>query len=85
MAATFKGYSANPYTLSFSTTHMKVTYTEGGVAKSELFELHRTKPEGVFETAKTMTVTASNGQMFAYGIIPGAGRRSPIRYVSWPV
>ncbi len=84
MTTTFKGYTRCPYTLTFSATHMKVTYVENGKAKSELFELLRTKPEGVFETAETMTVTTDKGRVFAYGIIV-EGRTGPVQYVAWPV
>lgn len=68
------------WTVSFSATQMSITFPHhlSGEPMTNLFELHRTRPEGVFH--KTGTVTAKNGRVFAYGLIPG----DPVRYVAWP-
>lgn len=75
------------WTATFSATHMKVTYVDNqGAAKEELFELHRTQPEGLFvlrEGVDAVQVTAKNGRVFSLGMIPGKGDDKP-RFVAWP-
>lgn len=70
-----------PYTLKFNDTHMVICFTDRGVAKTQAFELHRTRPEGVFPRG-IYSVRTKAGRVLEYGGIP---RGLDIDWVCWPV
>lgn len=67
-----------PYSVQFSQTQMKINYRDDeGVDKTELFELHRTRPEGLFHLVRS--VQDVNGRTWEYGFIMDSRR-----FVAWP-
>lgn len=74
------------WTVQFSDTQMAVSYPHHltGEIRTDLFDLHREAPEGVFTSTPLTTVTAKNGREFAVGILRAA-KGDAVTYVAWPL